>query len=99
VKAGQATEVKGIAWDGGYGIVEVAVSTDGGSSWTPATLGDDLGRYAWRQWSHSFTPSAGTATVMARARNKAGQTQVPELLFNGAGYHNNVVQTLTLKAV
>jgi hypothetical protein len=34
-----------------------------------------------------------------RARNDAGSTQVDKLLFNGAGYHNNIVQQLALKVV
>jgi hypothetical protein len=100
VKAGQAVEIKGIAWDGGYGITEVSLSSDGGKEWTPATLGPDLGRFAWRQWTYSLTPGQpGSVTVMVRARNKAGQTQVEQLLFNGAGYHNNLVQALELKVV
>jgi DMSO/TMAO reductase YedYZ molybdopterin-dependent catalytic subunit len=100
VKAGQPVEVKGIAWDGGYGIVEVALSSDGGKAWAPATLGRDLGRFAWRQWTYALTAAQpGTITVMVRARNKAGQTQVESLLFNGAGYHNNLVQALELKVV
>lgn len=100
VKAGQATEVKGIAWDGGYGIADVEVSTDDGMSWSPATLGNDLGRFSWRQWTYSLTPkAAGPVTVRVRARNNSGQTQVDKLLFNGAGYHNNVVQALSLTVV
>lgn len=100
VKAGQQVEVKGIAWDGGYGITGVSVSTDGGKGWIPAELGRDLGRFAWRQWTYRFSPTqTGTITVMVRARNKAGQTQVEQLLFNGAGYHNNLVQALGLKVV
>lgn len=100
VKAGQPVDLKGIAWDGGYGIVEVAVSIDDGKSWTPTQLGDDLGRFSWRQWTHRLAArQAGTVTVMVRARNRIGQTQVDALLFNGAGYHNNVVQTLGLKVV
>jgi DMSO/TMAO reductase YedYZ molybdopterin-dependent catalytic subunit len=100
VKSGEPLAVKGIAWDGGYGVAEVAVSTDGGRSWTPAMLGADLGRFAWRQWAHTFTPAGvGSSTVMVRARNNAGATQVDKLLFNGAGYHNNVVQQLALHVV
>lgn len=98
VKAGEPVEVKGIAWDGGYGIAEVAISVDGGQSWTPAELGSDLGRFAWRQWTYRFTPAkAGAVSVMPRARNNAGATQVDKLLFNGAGYHNNIVQQLSLQ--
>lgn len=100
VKAGQPVEIKGIAWDGGYGISEVAVSVDGGRSWSAAELGADLGLYAWRQWTYRFTPTAsGAVTVMPRARNNAGATQVDKLLFNGAGYHNNIVQQLELRVV
>lgn len=100
VKAGQPLEVKGIAWDGGYGITEVSVSTDGGQQWRAAGLGRDLGRFAWRQWTCPVTPDRpGALTIMARARNGAGQTQVDRLLFNGAGYHNNLVQALELKVV
>ncbi|MCA1409279.1 molybdopterin-dependent oxidoreductase [Ensifer sp. IC3342] len=100
VKAGQPVDLKGIAWDGGYGIVEVAVSVDGGGTWTRTQLGQDLGRFSWRQWTHRLAAQqTGTATVMVRARNKIGQTQVDALLFNGAGYHNNIVQTLGLKVV
>lgn len=95
----QPVEVRGIAWDGGYGIAEVGISTDGGKTWQAAVLGEDLGRYSWRQWSHSFTARPGVASVMARARNKAGQVQVDQLLFNGAGYHNNVIQTINFKVV
>lgn len=100
VNVGKPVEVKGIAWDGGYGIAEVAVSTDDGATWQPATLGRDLGRFSWRQWTYPLTPAAaGTVTVKVRARNNAGQTQVDKLLFNGAGYHNNVVQALPLTVV
>jgi len=97
ISAGQATTVGGIAWDGGYGITSVEASTDGGKSWTAATLGPDLGRYAFRTWSFAFTPSAkGKASVMARATNKIGQSQTTELIHNPAGYHHNVIQQLTL---
>jgi hypothetical protein len=34
---------------------------------------------------------------MVNASNKIGQTQTPKLLFNGAGYHNNVMQSITLQ--
>src|SRR5580765_1946007 len=41
VPSGRAFEVKGIAWDGGYGITRVEVSADGGVTWRTATLGTD----------------------------------------------------------
>src|SRR5438270_5252244 len=39
--------LRGIAFDGGYGIKEVMVSTDGGT-WQSTELGKDLGNYSFR---------------------------------------------------
>src|SRR5215831_15659253 len=88
--------VGGIAWDGGYGISTVEVSSDGGRTWIAATLGEDLGRFAFRTFSYNLSPKArGKQTVMARAINKIGQTQTTELIHNPAGYHHNVVHSVT----
>jgi DMSO/TMAO reductase YedYZ molybdopterin-dependent catalytic subunit len=97
VKAGKVT-VSGMAWDGGYGIRTVQVSIDGGRTWGSATLGQDLGRFAFRPWSFELTAKTGKTSVMVNATNKIGQTQTAELIFNPAGYHNNVMQTITLTA-
>ena len=35
---------------------------------------------------------------MAKASNVIGQTQAESLIFNPAGYHNNVVRPLTIVA-
>ncbi len=96
IKAGSTINVGGIAWDGGYGIRTVEVSIDGGKSWAPAALGQDLGRFAFRPFSFAFKPKAkGKKTVMARATNIIGQSQTTELIHNPAGYHHNVVHSIT----
>jgi DMSO/TMAO reductase YedYZ molybdopterin-dependent catalytic subunit len=97
INPGKVT-VSGIAWDGGYGVSTVQVSTDGGKTWTSATLGQDLGRFAFRPWSFDFRAKKGKNTVMVNASNKLGQSQTSELIFNPAGYHNNVMQNITLNA-
>ena len=97
VKAGEVT-ISGLAWDGGYGIKAVEVSTDGGNSWSGARLGEDLGRYAFRPWSFVLMARPGKNGVMVNASNKIGQSQIAELIFNPAGYHNNVMQNITLIA-
>jgi len=97
VKAGKVT-VSGMAWDGGYGIRTVQVSTDGGKTWAAAALGQDLGRFAFRPWSFDFTAKKGKNSVMVNATNVIGQSQTAALIFNPAGYHNNVIQNLTLVA-
>jgi len=95
VKMGSVA-IGGIAWDGGYGISTVEVSSDGGKTWAAATLGEDLGRFAFRTFSYDFAPKApGRQTVMARATNKIGQSQTTELIHNPAGYHHNVVHRVT----
>jgi DMSO/TMAO reductase YedYZ molybdopterin-dependent catalytic subunit len=96
---GKPAMVRGVAWDGGFGIRTVEVSLDGGRVWRPADLGADLGRYAWRQWSFPIAaPQPGDEyVVMAKATNRIGGSQTFELVFNPAGYHNNVVQALRVK--
>lgn len=93
VKAG--TAVGGVAWDGGYGVRTIEVSIDGGKSWQEAKLGEDLGRYAFRTWSFPLK-GKGKVTVMARASNAIGQTQTASLIHNPAGYHHNVIHSVTL---
>jgi DMSO/TMAO reductase YedYZ molybdopterin-dependent catalytic subunit len=96
VRPGQNVEVKGIAWDGGFGIRTVEVSPDAGRSWQTAALGQDHGRFSFRPWSHVLKAGKkGVQTVMAKATNRMGASQAFELVFNPAGYHNNVVSKVT----
>ena len=100
LRQGQSLTLAGVAWDGGYGIVTVDVSADNGATWQAAQLGADQGRYSWRQWSHRFTATrAGRLVLLARASSRAGTTQTTELIFNGAGYHNNVIQRVDIEVV
>jgi len=100
VRFGQRVEVGGIAWDGGYGMQVVEVSTDGGRSWRPAELGKDHGRFSWRQWSYAFDADRkGGHTLMAKATNRMGSSQTFGLIFNPAGYHNNVVQKIDVQVI
>ena len=96
VKAGSTVTVGGIAWDGGYGIRAVEISTDDGKTWVSATLGQDLGRFAFRPFSFTYSPKGrGKQSVMARATNAIGQGQTTELILNPAGYHHNIIQTVS----
>ena len=91
--AGKAVSLKGIAFDSGYGIQDVAVSTDSGANWRPAQLGKDFGSYSFREWSFQWTPPRkGRYTLMARATNRVGESQPSEALWNPAGYLRNVVE-------
>ena len=96
VKAGSQVPIEGIAWDGGYGIRTVEVSVDDGKTWSPAALGQDLGRFAFRPWRYELSAKPGANKIMARATNVIGQTQTTSLILNPAGYHHNLIQSLTL---
>jgi DMSO/TMAO reductase YedYZ molybdopterin-dependent catalytic subunit len=92
------TPVRGIAFDGGSGIAQVAVSADGGKAWTPAKLGPDLGRYSFRQWELPVSLAAGTHRLMVRATARSGETQPLAPRWNPPGYLRNVVETITVQA-
>jgi Oxidoreductase molybdopterin binding domain/Mo-co oxidoreductase dimerisation domain len=99
-KVGETIELRGIAWDGGYGITRVETSTDDGASWRAAQLDADVGRFSWRSWRAQARPAtSGALTLMARASNRLGATQTFDLVQNPAGYHHNVVQRLTVNVV
>jgi DMSO/TMAO reductase YedYZ molybdopterin-dependent catalytic subunit len=93
VPAGRAYEIKGIAFDGGSGIGAVDISVDGGRTWRPATLGQDLGRFSFREWRSTVTFAApGAGEILVRASNRDGQVQPMEATWNAAGYRRNVVE-------
>jgi DMSO/TMAO reductase YedYZ molybdopterin-dependent catalytic subunit len=98
LRAGQQVVVRGIAFDGGQGIREVAWSSDGGQTWRGATLGSDLGRYSFRDFTFGFVPSAGTHDLRVRAWNRSGQSQPMEALWQPAGYMRNVVESVKVVA-
>jgi sulfite dehydrogenase len=97
LKAG-VTSLKGIAFDGGNGIKDVAVSADGGKTWESARLGKDLGKYSFREWSFPVKLSEGTHELKVRATSSDGKTQPMEALWNPAGYLRNVVETVRVTA-
>jgi sulfite dehydrogenase len=89
-----STTLQGIAFDSGKGIKEVAVSTDGGKTWMPARLGNDLGKYSFRQWKLPVKLAAGSHDLMVRATSNSGETQPDQPRWNPAGYLRNVVETV-----
>lgn len=99
VRSGQPQTVRGIAFDGGYGIQQVLFSEDGGRTWRGAELGKDLGNYSFREWTIPFVPvRAGAYELKVKATNRLGQSQPMEPLWNPAGYMRNVVETVRIQA-
>jgi hypothetical protein len=63
-----------------------------------ATLDQDMGRFSFRGFRHAFKAGAkGDVTILARATNRQGATQVSQLIFNPPGYHNNVVSRVNVR--
>ena len=89
--------LRGIAFSGGDGIAQVEVSGDDGATWQQARLGEDLGRYSFREWRLELPLAAGTHRVKIRASTPAGETQPLEPRWQPPGYMRNVVETVTLE--
>lgn len=95
---GRPAEISGWAWDGGSGIGTVEFSVDGSSSWRPAVLGEELGPFAWRGFRVALdTAKPGQLQIAVRATGRDGARQPEKLTPNPAGYHHNIIQTLTLE--
>ena len=100
--AGKPVVIRGTAWSGDAGPVEaVDVSVDGGRRWSPATLRrDQRTRFGWRQWEFNWTPSEEAYyTLLARARDTAGNIQPLDQEWNPSGYAWNVVPRVRIDAV
>jgi len=72
--------VFGAAWAGETDVIEIAVSTDGGKTWSEAQFLDPVRRYAWRRWKFDWlTPrKPGQYTLLARAKDAGGALQPDE---------------------
>jgi DMSO/TMAO reductase YedYZ molybdopterin-dependent catalytic subunit len=99
IKAGDTLEVhaatlaRGIAFGGDKGVARVDFSNDGGHTWQQAQLGNDEGKYSFRQWQISFTPSAaGTQVLIVRCTSSSGEVQPDTPNWNPSGFMRNVVE-------
>jgi len=88
--------VHGAAWAGEANIAKVEVSTDGGSTWKPATLGREQSRYAWRLWRHEFTAKPGDYSILSRATDSQGRVQPERPEWNPSGYLFNAIDQVKI---
>jgi sulfite dehydrogenase (cytochrome) subunit A len=99
VMANKPVDVIGMAFDGGSGIKAVEVSVDGGTTWSAAKLGPDLGKYSFRQFSFAWTPSkTGAYRLMSRATANDGAQQPATAIWNRSGYMRNVTESTFIYA-
>ena len=91
--------IKGIAFDEGSGIKEVLISLDGAKSWQSATLGKELSKYAFREFSFKIGQlKKGKLNIMAKAINNKGEEQpfAHEIAWNHGGYKYNGIDSVTI---
>ena len=102
VVIGQPLTIRGAAWSGDAGpVAAVEVSVDGGRRWNPAAMRrDQRTDFGWRLWEYRWTPArAAYYTVLARARDAAGNTQPFDQEWNPSGYAWNVVPRVGVNVV
>jgi DMSO/TMAO reductase YedYZ molybdopterin-dependent catalytic subunit len=97
VRPGQPMLVRGIAFGGLHALKQVQFSADGGKTWTAAKLGQDYGRYSFRQWQTTVSfPQPGKQVLMVRAVDTTGQVQPGIPNWNGAGFMRNVIESVSV---
>lgn len=70
------TPIAGVAFAGDRGIKKVEVSTDGGNTWTTASVQDPLSGYTWVLWTAEWNPPAtGNYSIAVRSTDGTGAVQ------------------------
>jgi sulfite oxidase len=83
---------------GDHVLQGVEVSSDGGRTWTPATLDGEPQQWVWQLWHAELTLTRGPHTLVVRATDSSGTTQPPNLdtIWNFRGYMNNAWHRVTV---
>jgi len=94
--AGTGYTLSGISFGGARGVGAVEVSLDEGQTWQPARLIQGGSSGVWAVWQYDWSaPSAGKHTLLCRATDALGATQVATAqgpFPDGAsGYHQVLV--------
>jgi DMSO/TMAO reductase YedYZ molybdopterin-dependent catalytic subunit len=98
VPAGAPMEVRGLAFGGATGVKNVDVSLDRGATWHNTSLGEDAGKYSFRRWQASITPSRGEQTIMVRCTNSDGEVQPLQANWNPSGFMRNAIEITNMIA-
>jgi DMSO/TMAO reductase YedYZ molybdopterin-dependent catalytic subunit len=99
VPANSSVRVYGAAWASDGEIAKVELSTDGGSTWSEATLLGEPKLNAWRLWEFDWkTPRApGGQTLVARATDSLGRMQPAERDRDRGTYMINHLLPITVE--
>jgi sulfane dehydrogenase subunit SoxC len=96
-------EIRGLAWSGRGRIRAVDVSTDGGRTWTAATLHEPVLSKAVTAFTLPWEWNGDRTTLMSRAVDETGYVQPDLEQFRtgrgvGTDYHYNHVRAWTVEA-
>ncbi len=68
--------ISGLAWAGENDVASVDISFDGGRTWQPCKLGDEMRPYSWRTWSLTYkVDEVGPLDFVVRAVDSEGRSQ------------------------
>ena len=73
----------------GCTISRVEISTDNGTSWTAATLGNEVGDFCWQLWAATVTIANAETDICVRATDSLGNTMPETVPWNPKGYLYN----------
>jgi sulfane dehydrogenase subunit SoxC len=96
-------EISGLAWSGRGRIDRVEVSTDGGQSWTAATLQEPVRPIAWTRFRLPWMWDGSPTQVQSRAIDETGYVQptiaqLVEARGVNSFFHNNAIKTWAIAA-
>jgi sulfane dehydrogenase subunit SoxC len=96
-------EITGLAWSGRGRIAQVDLSTDGGQTWSPATLEEPVRPIAWTRFRLPWMWDGQPARLQSRAIDETGYVQptiaqLVEARGVNSFYHNNAIKTWAVTA-
>ncbi len=100
--AGQAAELRGMAFGGDRGISRVEVSTNDGKTWVEAEIHQPGTKISWSLWRHRWMPVDATdgTRIIVRATDGDGQPQIaedrPPVPRGSTGLHGVIARVKTV---
>ena len=96
-------EITGLAWSGRGRVDRVDVSTDGGQSWTAASLHEPVLPMAWTRFRLPWMWDGREAHIQSRAIDETGYVQptiaqLVEARGVNSFFHNNAIKTWAIAA-
>lgn len=88
----------GLAWAGEEAVTALEVSTDGGMSWSRASLMEPRASYSWTLWEYAWNVRrSGDYALLARAISESGQVQPSGYDPLRAGYLINFSRPIAVR--